>query len=892
MIPSAGFHAWVYPIGWVLAHFLWQGALTALLLAVLLHGLRRRGANARYLAACAALFAMLLYPVFTLIFLLPGYEQHHPPGLDMTTPPAGQNPGSLPFSPLSPANPAQAIIPNSAPSSADLSELEAVRLLWRHIARRIEPFLPACVVFWMIGVLVMSGWRGMGWVGLQRLKNNHVTPIGNGLRDRLDELVHKLHISQPIRILESALSEVPLTIGFLQPVILIPASVLTGLSPAQLEAIVAHELAHVRRHDYLVNLFQTVVETLFFYHPAVWWISSKIRVERERCCDEMASRICGDVLVYVQALARLEELRLYFAQLAMTAGAGNVLSRIRYILKIPGAPSRSANAWITSALCGVSVFLLVVLLQQPALSIFDPSQPLGIFENSADIGLVSSPGSVRFNPSRNEYSIAGQGRRMLGDEEDDLFYVYKEMTGDWSLEATLGWKESAADQHRVGLMCRESLEAGAKQVSTDYWRLSDLDMILATSRVSPHGMTVTQSSDLAEFAGRPVRSRLTRAAAENRFIHEWYHPARREWITVSTSVVEMPDRVLVGLAASSAAEGAAMKAEGLIRDVRVRTLTNKNFQPRPESLPRPSPTVPSESFSSARILSDLTFRPGKPLHVAIQWTGRPGAKEMREYPPAGWVVRDVSANGIVDGGRITWKLEPFTVSNIFTYTVLPSSADETEGLFSGMVGEHRIGGMDRAVIPAPLGIFEHHMDTGQPDAPGSAEYDAQTGEYHILGSDAQPRLAVHCAYRAVWGDFRLAAHVRVENVDTSQPWSGATIFVVDHVGIINKYACIKVFPSNQRATSIWKMGDPNGIWDEGVTIPAAYLREKLQIERRGDTVNIYAMDPASREWVRFESRALHFDDPVHVGISTHSEDPGHYTRGHFTEMEFEPLAGN
>ena len=98
----------------------------------------------------------------------------------------------------------------------------------------------------------------------------------------------------------------PTVIGWLKPVVLLPASALAGLTPRQLEAILAHELAHIRRHDYLVNLLQTLVETLLFYHPAVWWLSRRIRVERENCCDDLAVSLCGDPVAYAAALADLE----------------------------------------------------------------------------------------------------------------------------------------------------------------------------------------------------------------------------------------------------------------------------------------------------------------------------------------------------------------------------------------------------------------------------------------------------------------------------------------------------------------------------------------------------------------------------------------------------------
>jgi len=123
-------------------------------------------------------------------------------------------------------------------------------------------------------------------------------------------------------------------------VVLVPASTLAGLSPQQLEAILAHELAHVRRHDYLANLLQTAVETLLFYHPAVWWVSAQIRRERENCCDDLAVAVCGDRLGYARALVDLEGLRIEAPRLALAASGGSLTDRIRRLVGVPGRPSR------------------------------------------------------------------------------------------------------------------------------------------------------------------------------------------------------------------------------------------------------------------------------------------------------------------------------------------------------------------------------------------------------------------------------------------------------------------------------------------------------------------------------------------------------------------------
>src|SRR5262249_62123234 len=116
--------------------------------------------------------------------------------------------------------------------------------------------------------------------------------------------------------------------GWLHPVILLPASTLTGLSPGQIESILAHELAHIRRHDYLVNLLQSLVETLLFYHPGVWWVSRRIREERELCCDDLAVGVVGGPVLYAEALCRLERARGEAAALAVAASGGSLLARI------------------------------------------------------------------------------------------------------------------------------------------------------------------------------------------------------------------------------------------------------------------------------------------------------------------------------------------------------------------------------------------------------------------------------------------------------------------------------------------------------------------------------------------------------------------------------------
>src|SRR6185503_396899 len=150
--------------------------------------------------------------------------------------------------------------------------------------------------------------------------------------DRELAIARHLAIGKPVRVSQSAAVRVPMLIGWIRPVILIPVSAFTGLTTGQLEALIAHELAHVRRQDYLANIAQTVAEILLFYHPACWWLSKQIRIEREHCCDDVAVSVCGSPIVYAEALADLESLRHPGPSLALAATDGPLLRRLQRLL--------------------------------------------------------------------------------------------------------------------------------------------------------------------------------------------------------------------------------------------------------------------------------------------------------------------------------------------------------------------------------------------------------------------------------------------------------------------------------------------------------------------------------------------------------------------------------
>ena len=159
---------------------------------------------------------------------------------------------------------------------------------------------PWLVLVWLVGVLALSIWNLGAWVAVQHLKSLTTRPASADVVAAAARLSNRLGLTRSVRLLQSAVIDSPLVIGMIKPVILLPASVLTDLPVAHLEALLAHELAHVLRHDYLVNLLQVAAETLLFYHPAVWWLNRRIRAEREICCDDLAVAVTRDRATYVR----------------------------------------------------------------------------------------------------------------------------------------------------------------------------------------------------------------------------------------------------------------------------------------------------------------------------------------------------------------------------------------------------------------------------------------------------------------------------------------------------------------------------------------------------------------------------------------------------------------
>jgi|HubBroStandDraft_4_1064222.scaffolds.fasta_scaffold14996_2 beta-lactamase regulating signal transducer with metallopeptidase domain len=339
-------------LGWTLLHFVWQGALISALLA----GVRRlvagsASARARYALACLTLATMASAPILTYGFLA-GSDTWQSASVQV-----------------------HAIPVTLAASGGSL----AAPWYWSWLGG-FERAMPWLVMAWFMGAVVLLIRLAGGSFVTARLRSNANRPTPRHLQDALSRIAAQLGVSNPVRLLVSSLVEVPVVVGWFRPVVLMPVGALTGLAPEHLEALLAHELAHIRRHDYLVNVLQSVLEAVLFYHPAIWWVSNQIRKERELCCDDLAVAASGDALTYVRALADLESCRPTHVRAAIAANGGSLLHRIRRLAD----PSQPVSHTVIGPMAAFVVTLtvlsgasLVVLRGAPA-----PAAPGGVVDRN------------------------------------------------------------------------------------------------------------------------------------------------------------------------------------------------------------------------------------------------------------------------------------------------------------------------------------------------------------------------------------------------------------------------------------------------------------------------------------------------------------------------------
>jgi beta-lactamase regulating signal transducer with metallopeptidase domain len=358
-VPSAEFM--IECLGWVLVHSLWQFAVVAWAAGVTVRALRRRSAELRYGVLVAAIGVVSIAPVVTWILLSSddrsdslgqGVSSFDSELEAVTNRPADARPLA---NHLDTVNvPSLEQLNRDLAASDGTSEMRpadnAATLAWtERSAALLRPWLAWIVAGWSFGVALCSLRPLVGWRSIWRLQRVGIAPVSDDVLSAMQRVAARLGIRNSVRVAQSTLARVPVVVGYTRPMILLPVSLLTNLPMPQLEAILAHELAHVRRHDFLVNVLQALVETVFFYHPAVWWLSHRIRIEREHCCDDLVVMRLGNPVDYGRALVAIEELRGRGVLLALGAADGSLLSRVR---RLAGAGNDRAarSSWSAASL--------------------------------------------------------------------------------------------------------------------------------------------------------------------------------------------------------------------------------------------------------------------------------------------------------------------------------------------------------------------------------------------------------------------------------------------------------------------------------------------------------------------------------------------------------------
>jgi beta-lactamase regulating signal transducer with metallopeptidase domain/peptidoglycan/xylan/chitin deacetylase (PgdA/CDA1 family) len=355
-------HPFIENLGWTLLHSLWQIALAALVLSAALRILRNFSANARYAAAVAALALTFALPVVTFVQL----SRNAPPNSSQTAD-RRANPVEPARKDQRPAEYLSTAGQTGTDTAAEKRMFGAIERLQTAVSENFAALLPFAVGIWLCGV-AFFGLRTLG--GLWQLhlyKTRQISVPDEKWQEKFAAMCRNLKITQTVALLRSNLIETPIVVGWLKPVILIPAGVFLQIGARELETIIAHELIHIRRYDTFVNFAQNTVEILFFYHPGMWWISGVIRREREFAADAAVLEIFENSrIVYANALANLEEIRgnanQTLPRFVTAANGGNLMSRICKILQKNTEIKRSVSAWSAGFACAlISAFLLAVL---------------------------------------------------------------------------------------------------------------------------------------------------------------------------------------------------------------------------------------------------------------------------------------------------------------------------------------------------------------------------------------------------------------------------------------------------------------------------------------------------------------------------------------------------
>ena len=503
--------------GWTLLHFMWQGALLGGLGWFVLRGLRGSTSRAQYSAALIFLVLIAITPLGTLTYLRSARNQERrvEPRVTAQSKAVERSSTAGDFQPGAP----RGEIP-VAPSVATESEIPLSSAAPSHVAgaSRLN-WLVAVVLLWLVGVAAMTARLAGEWWSLLRLRRASLMAVSDSLFERCRHCALQMGVSHRWRVALSPLAAVPVVAGYFRPMILLPASVMSGLTPLELDAILLHEFAHIRRHDLLVNWLQIVVETLLFFHPAVWWISGQLRTLREHCCDDLAAEKLGDRFDYAKSLARWAEITDRQQRLVAAATSGSLLTRIRRLVAPPPTAGVALPVWTAVVVVALTFLAVIGVAPQPS--------KVAIAQSAALDELKVNRARVRI--------VDAQGKPVAG-AEIFLWYGRKEEIGAssaWRDRAGVNWgtmhtskKEVSPGVFEIEIPRQDLYRFSAAAKSGDSVRTSFSSSFTSDAKSSERDVTIVLEGDrrievTAALQGKPIDAIVLRLYRENgEIVHE------------------------------------------------------------------------------------------------------------------------------------------------------------------------------------------------------------------------------------------------------------------------------------------------------------------------------------------------------------------------------------
>ena len=434
---SAATTALIDALGWALVHSTWQLAAIACGLGLLLRMSHRTASTTRYGICATALFSAPLCFVGTawLCWDAPAVELSSIEAFSIVRPVPGQATHASGSTP-------QAALPHA---------LDTARAL------------PWVVSLWILGMLCFGARFIGGFLQARSLRVHGHRPVSEALQARVTALARSLGIEHPVPVVESISVTVPMVVGILRPLVLLPTCALTGLGPDQLEAVLLHELAHIRRRDLWVSFVQGLVEVMLFFHPAVWWISSRLRAERELCCDDSVVARGTSGQVYARALLLLSESHFHAAHSA-AATDGSLRFRVERLIGEPGPPQRSVRGLAAAFL------LCFVGLMSAQQSLAGGPELSQMVDDLMEMD-ISTPTDATLSPQEQE-RLLRQGlqdllvqRKAILDRMDSLM---AEDPDRWGLIVEL--RGAQVDEHVANMLEASTLPAGLTKAQAGVYR--------------------------------------------------------------------------------------------------------------------------------------------------------------------------------------------------------------------------------------------------------------------------------------------------------------------------------------------------------------------------------------------------------------------------------------